>query len=455
VSRAVRTLRVLSVRVATKLGTRSAHSRVDDVGVSGETSGKTLADMSAPISPKTVSYARSPYQAKGQGCERAGAKGCIVYVLGLVPEKLGGLETFCGVFAEHASLRGWQVIYCFEGPAAADTASFLSRKGAVIEQLPFQAGIVSNSAFRLYLLLRRYRPKILVYGLNGVLRSYPWVATLAGIPRVFYNDHSSRNALRGQGYRSSAMEPAKRWLGRQLTRPLTATIGVSGYVRRSAEAEGFSRGPIHVVHNGVAIPTTDEPAWQRKANAFRDRFGIKPDALVVTQVGWVVPQKGVEILLRAARGVCAAVPQAHFVFVGTGSHLAAYQRLAANWGLADKVSWTGLLQSPVDDGAYHAAQVVCQLSLWEEAFGLTIAEAMSCGVPVVASRLGGIPEIVVDGETGCLVEPGDVAAVAARLCELLTDSVKRRQMGRAGFARAREYFDVRRAAHAYCDVMGL
>jgi glycosyltransferase involved in cell wall biosynthesis len=96
---------------------------------------------------------------------------------------------------------------------------------------------------------------------------------------------------------------------------------------------------------------------------------------------------------------------------------------------------------PVENGLYAAADVVCQVSRWEEAFGYVIAEALASGRPVIGTRVGAIPELVRHGQTGFLVERRNPAELAARILELLRDPDLRRQLGEAGRRLALEEFD--------------
>jgi glycosyltransferase involved in cell wall biosynthesis len=98
----------------------------------------------------------------------------------------------------------------------------------------------------------------------------------------------------------------------------------------------------------------------------------------------------------------------------------------------------------MQDGVYAATDVFCLASRWQEAFGWVLAEAMVFEKPVVATRVGGIPEVVEDGRTGLLAAPGDVAGLADRLIRLLNDPALRLRMGQAGRKTAAEKFDLRR-----------
>jgi glycosyltransferase involved in cell wall biosynthesis len=124
-------------------------------------------------------------------------------------------------------------------------------------------------------------------------------------------------------------------------------------------------------------------------------------------------------------------------------------------GLGGNITWTGLIENPFAEGVYAAADVVCQLSRWEEVFGWVIAEAMATGKPLVATRVGGIPELVEHGETGFLVNRGDAGAAASSILTLLRDPDLRERMGCAGRKRAAERFNLTENVGRVVELYGI
>lgn len=112
-------------------------------------------------------------------------------------------------------------------------------------------------------------------------------------------------------------------------------------------------------------------------------------------------------------------------------------------GIEDRVTWTGLVEDPFGEGVFEAADVICQFSRWEEVFGWTIAEAMAHGKPVVTTRVGGIPELVQDHESGYLVDRGDTETMSNKILILLNDASLRKHMGSKGKNIVRQKFDLR------------
>lgn len=132
------------------------------------------------------------------------------------------------------------------------------------------------------------------------------------------------------------------------------------------------------------------------------------------------------------------------MLVGEGAHREQFMKDAEALGITEHITWTGLIQDPFSEGVYDAADIVCQLSEWEELFGWMIAEAMAYGKPIVATSVGGIPELVQDSVSGFLVPRGDSEAAAKRLHELAADPDLRRKLGEAGREIVGKKFDLRR-----------
>lgn len=169
----------------------------------------------------------------------------------------------------------------------------------------------------------------------------------------------------------------------------------------------------------------------------RRRYGLG-DAPVVVSVSRLVPRKGQDRLIAAWPAVLRRIPDARLVIVGQGPDLSRLSALAANVSLADRIVFTGAV-SYAELPAHHRLGTVMAMPCrsrrrgWDvEGLGIVFLEAQACGVPVVVGRSGGAPDAVLDGQTGRVVAPNDVAGLAATLVELLGDPVAARAMGEAG-----------------------
>ncbi|MFV0405669.1 MAG: glycosyltransferase [Propioniciclava sp.] len=171
----------------------------------------------------------------------------------------------------------------------------------------------------------------------------------------------------------------------------------------------------------------------------RVRLGIAPGQVVVTNLAHLRAEKAQEDLLRAAADVITDHPEVVFLSVGHGPRREELERLHSNLGLGEQFRFLGFR----DDAAaiLGASDVFC-ISSRQEGRPLALMESMALGLPTVSTRAGGIPDHVVDGESGILVEPGDVAGLSRALKRVVSDAALRSRLGRAAAHHA-EVFDAR------------
>jgi glycosyltransferase involved in cell wall biosynthesis len=209
--------------------------------------------------------------------------------------------------------------------------------------------------------------------------------------------------------------------------------------------EGLSlpRARLAVVHNGIPLPPERAADARAKADA-RAALAIPSDRSLIAAVGNLYPVKDHATLLRAL----AQLPEARVAIAGRGDQEEPLRRLAAERGLSDRLHLLGLRDDV--ETVYTAADVFVQPSR-SEGLPLAVLEAMAHTLPVVASRVGGIPEAVVEGKTGFLVPPGDASALAAALARAL-DAGTGAALGHAGRERAVAEFSVGKMAERYREM---
>jgi len=359
----------------------------------------------------------------------------LVSVLGFEPFRVGGGEALAREVSVQLAERGWKNVLCFLAPPTDAVREYLDLPNVTIEVLPDSWKLAWKPTKGLARILAHYRPEILHMQFTGFISPYPWLAKCFGVKKVFFTDQSSRP----EGY-VVRRAPLWRRIGTRLVNhPLDRVVCISDYVRDSWIAYDVLPASRFVrIYNSV-----DAARCASDGSALRRKYGIADDRQVVLQVSWVIPEKGFDDLLAAARMVVDRNPAVHFLMVGEGADR---QRLMAETeraGLQNHVTWTGTVAKPLESGLYAAADVVCQVSRWEEAFGYVIAEALASGRPVIGTRAGAIPELVRHGETGLLVERRNPAELAGRILELLCDPALRRRMGENGRRLAVEEFDQR------------
>jgi glycosyltransferase involved in cell wall biosynthesis len=364
----------------------------------------------------------------------------VLSVFGVEPVRVGGTETFARELSSQLDQHGWKSVLCFLGPPPAEVASFLKQPNVTLDVLEDSIDLSWKAARGLARILRRYRPDILHLHFIGFVGIYPWLARALSTRKVFFTDQTSRPA----GYVLHRAPLWKRGLVRAINAPVTKVTCVSDYGYRCMTSLGvLPEDRYEMIYNSVDLSRVS-PSDER-ADSFCSRYGIPHGRTVVLQVSWIIPEKGIPDLLEAARLVIEQDKNVHFVFVGEGAYREQYSRDAEAMGIGDHVTWTGLVLDPFGEGVYDAADIVCQVSCWEEVFGWVIAEAMAYGNPILGTRVGGIPELIDEGESGFLVDRGDSVAMADRILSLVRKPELRLQMGQAGKKKVAEKFDLERS----------
>jgi glycosyltransferase involved in cell wall biosynthesis len=247
-------------------------------------------------------------------------------------------------------------------------------------------------------------------------------ARRAGVPAVVTTVHS----VLAQDYPAPLSRLANSLTERATSFLTDRFIAVSQFIKDYLQATGIPPAKVAVIYNGI------EPgAWERWEgdSSFRLRFGIDPASPLFGIVARLHPVKGHRYFLAAAREVSGAFPEARFVIVGSGFYWREVDGLIKAYGLEGRCLRTGFQQ---EIGAVYAALDCLVVSSLSEGFGLTALEALALKKPVIATKVGALPEIISDGETGLLVPPADPGALARAMCRILRDPAAARRMGEAG-----------------------
>lgn len=260
-----------------------------------------------------------------------------------------------------------------------------------------------------------------------------WRVAEAGLPRPF---------VVGTVHSSRIRDETDRALLRVLTPKMDRLIAVSSSIVRKLEDEGRLGAPVTLIYNGVDLERYDH---QLPCCTLREEYDLPPEGPMVGVVARLEAEKGHPTLLDAWPDVLAEFPTATLLIIGEGSRREALQAQAAALGIAGSVIFTGRRD---DVPAVTKALDVAVLPSYREAQGLTILEAMALSRPVVASNVGGIPEMIEDGVTGLLVAPHEPAALAGAIVRLLRDHPLADTLGRAGHDLVHERFCVQLMARA-------
>lgn len=226
-------------------------------------------------------------------------------------------------------------------------------------------------------------------------------------------------------------------LTRRILSRADAIVAVSDDVRTAMREEFMqdSLTDIDLVLNGAVAPALP-PA------------PICSGPPVIVGVGRVVESKGFDVVLLAL----TLLPGVRFILAGDGNARASLEALAAKLGVADRVEFRGSVHPDDIPALMNEGDLVVMPSRWREPFGLVAVQAAHMGRPLVASRTGGIPEIVVEGETGLLVPVNDPESLAQAVRELLADPARARRMGAAARLHSHARFTMHRCAADYAAI---
>jgi glycosyltransferase involved in cell wall biosynthesis len=288
--------------------------------------------------------------------------------------------------------------------------------------------------FRLARLLRRIDADLL-HAHNDTALFYGGVAAFLGRVALVYTEHD----------RVFPGRPALRIMNFALANSARGVVAVSEELRRRlATFERIEGNEVRVIPNGVPFA----PAV-RSAARVRRSWNVPEDAPVVGVVAGLKPVKNHALLLDAAVGLIPRFPGLVLVFAGDGPLRAELEARARRLGLDDSLRLLGFRS---DLSEVYAGLDVVALTSDSEGMPLALVEAMAAARPVVASRVGGVPEVVVDGVTGIVFPAGDREALAGALAGLLADPERRRAMGEAGRRRYEERYTLERMAAAYASL---
>ena len=314
--------------------------------------------------------------------------------------------------------RGWDVRFLMlheDEPGAWEFAEALRARGVPLDDIRLRADVDPIAFGEITAYLGRVRPRILHTHLVHADVYGQLAGSVTRVPLRLSTKHGFNEFREGRWFGF-----ADRSVGSLAHVHIAISQGLAQYL---AETEGFDEEDFEIVHYGIADHGEAAPY-----------AGSEPRLLCV---GRLIPIKGHLVLLRALAQARAQVPDVTLAIAGRGPLAPALRAYARELGVEDAVRFLGFV-SPVQAAIEDAAVVV--VPSLGEGFGMVALEAMERARPVIASAVGGLPEIVADGETGLVVPPADAEALAEAIVSLAGDLARAAAMGEAGRERALAQF---------------
>ena len=317
--------------------------------------------------------------------------------------------------------RGHHVwLCCRPGVEVGDRASEM---GIRVKLIPFGSDFGLFNILRLWFFMRRHRIDVVLTNMDKELRIGGVAARLANVPAII--------PRRGIDY------PLKDLWRYRFAYNILATniIANSQATKRTLlrRAPWLNPDRVEVIYNGIDPSQFTTPTGRD----LRREWGIDDGTPLLGFVGQLDERKGIGVLLTAFRGIMQAIPTARMVMVGRGPLEEMIESEIKMYDWQDSIILTGF----EDDIAsvMQAIDVLLLPSYWE-GFGIVLIEAMAAGKPAISTLTSSMPEIVADGETGFLIEPGDAEELARRAVELLKDGRLRNRFGAAAQQRVKDMF---------------
>jgi glycosyltransferase involved in cell wall biosynthesis len=328
------------------------------------------------------------------------------------------------------------VCICLESPQGTHYEARVQASGTPLYFLGKGAGASWRVLQQLDALFRQYRPTVVHTHIIGLNYAYPLMFRYRTPARV-HTVHSL--AQHEVGVRIGAWV---RILAFRYRIGHVVPVAVAEDVRTTIrQLYGYLDAPL--IPNG--IPTDEYAPDPNRRRRWRERHGLEPEAIVLTHVGRFAPPKNHALLIEAFAQVRTHTPL-YLLLVGGGELEDAVRQQVAGLGLQERVRFLGVRADV--PAILNASDLFVLSSRWE-GNPLSVMEAMAAGLPVVSTAVGGVPELVREGETGLLVPSGDAAALARALQALVDDPARREAMGKAARQHAITHFDIRHTVRQY------
>jgi len=326
--------------------------------------------------------------------------------------------------------RGIQPVLIFSAPLNEFEQKFLDA-GALVFAISYQKGALS-----FYRCLRQVFTDNNVTLAHIIFFDYfspvTWIVRAAGVRHIIYEMQNS-GIFRATSWKRLLLRARTRIM----TAPMTRVIAISEFVREQLVKAGVSKEKIIVRYLGIDTERFSPDGSAREE--WVRRFNLPPGQIIASTVSYLRPFKNPDILVEAFRELKTRNVPVRLFVAGGGEMLPSLKEMTKRLDVEDYIHWLGNVPDP--KGVLQASDMFLLVSTGE-AFGLVLAEAMACGVPIVGTRSGSLPEVVEEGKTGLLVPARNAEELATAIQALCTDATLRHKMSAQALERVKNHFTV-------------
>ncbi len=335
---------------------------------------------------------------------------------------------------ETLSDRDVKPVLIFSQPLSEEFQARFKNSGAIVETINYGEGCLHFSR-EFGKLVKKHSistAHIIFFDYFSVV---PWIVRINGIRNIVYEMQNS-GIFKATSWKKSLLHLRTS----VTTRPMTRVIAISEFVKEQLVKGGLPENKVIVRYLGVDTRRF-EPNPSAREQWNKD-FNVHPEELFMSTVSYLRPFKNPQVLVEASSILKERSVPARLFVAGDGEMLPELKELSVRSGVSDRIHWLGNLDEP---RSLLQASDVFLLASVGEAFGLVLAEAMACAVPVVGSRSGALLEIVQDGRTGLLAAPLNADSFADSIEHLARNPDVRKRMAKEACERVRQSFTIEKA----------
>lgn len=336
--------------------------------------------------------------------------------------------------------RGIQPVLIFSAPLKEFEQKFLDA-GALVFAISYEKG-----ALDFYRRLRKVFKDNNVTLAHIIFFDYfspvTWIVRAAGVKHIIYEMQNS-GVFRATSWKRRLLRARTKLM----TAPMTRVIAISEFVKEQIVKAGIAKEKIIVRYLGVDTERFTPDASSKEE--WISKFNLPPGHIIASTVSYLRPFKNPDILVEAFRDLKTRNVPVRLFVAGGGEMLPDLKELSKKLDVEDYIHWLGNVSDP--KSLLQASDMFLLVSTGE-AFGLVLAEAMACAVPIVGTRSGSLPEVVAEGQTGLLVPARNYEELATAIQALSTDTTLRRNMAAQALERVKSHFTVEDAVMKTLDI---